>query len=78
MPNLRTPEQARKWLDQQGKSVTEFAAEHDLDLHTTYQVLSGAKKGKRGEAHKAAVALGIKQGEVPLPPFQPVTAQISQ
>lgn len=67
MPNLRTPEQAREWLDQQGKSVTEFAAENGLDLHTTYQVLAGTKKGRRGMAHKAAVALGIKQGETDQP-----------
>ena len=64
MPELRTPEQARAWLDAQGKSVTQFAGEHQLDLHTTYQVLAGTKKGRRGEAHKVAVALGIKQGVV--------------
>lgn len=78
MPNLRTPEQAREWLDEQGKSVTDFAAEHGLDLHTTYQVLAGKKKGRRGEAHRAAVSLGIKQGELPAPSTSPVPAQISQ
>lgn len=64
MPDLRTPEQARAWLDEQGKSVTQFADEHRLDLHTTYQVLAGTKKGRRGEAHRVAVALGIKRGTV--------------
>ncbi|MGB9669933.1 MAG: DNA-binding protein [Halothiobacillaceae bacterium] len=64
MPNLRTPEQARDWLDSLGKTVTEFAAENQLDLFTTYQVLAGTKKGRRGKAHQAAVALGIKQGVV--------------
>lgn len=60
MPNLRTAEQAREWLDALGKSVAEFASEKGLDQATTYQVLSGAKKGKRGEAHRVAVALGMK------------------
>ncbi|MAD00912.1 hypothetical protein CNQ84_13330 [Pseudomonas abyssi] len=64
MPNLRTPEQAREWLDSLGKTVTDFAAENQLDLHTTYQVLAGTKKGRRGKAHQAAVALGIKRGTV--------------
>ncbi len=65
MPDLRTPEQAREWLDQRGKSVQDFARENDLDPATTYQVLAGCKKGRRGEAHPAAVLLGIKAGKLP-------------
>ena len=64
MHATRTPAQAKAWIEAQGKSVKEFADEHSLDLHTTYQVLAGTKKGRRGEAHKAAVALGIKEGPV--------------
>lgn len=57
---LRTLSQAKAWLDAQGKSVQEFAREHDLCPSTTYQVLSGHKKGKRGKSHAAAVCLGLK------------------
>ncbi|KJS28390.1 MAG: phage-associated protein, BcepMu gp16 family [Pseudomonas sp. BRH_c35] len=64
MPATRTPEQAKEWLAQQGKSVQEFARENGLDPFTCYQVLSGAKKGARGESHRAAVLFGIKQGVV--------------
>lgn len=64
MHATRTPAQAKAWLESQGKSVKEFTEEHALDLHTTYQVLAGTKKGKRGEAHRAAVLLGIKEGTV--------------
>lgn len=60
MPVLRTLSQAKAWLDEQGKSVQEFAREHGLCPSTTYQVLSGHKKGKRGKSHAAAVCLGIK------------------
>lgn len=33
-----------------------------MDPATTYQVLAGRKKGRRGEAHKVAVLLGMKEG----------------
>ncbi|CAI3788775.1 hypothetical protein AHFPHNDE_02454 [Pseudomonas sp. MM227] len=62
MHGIRTAAQARAWLDQQGKSVQEFAREHGVDPATTYQVLAGRKKGRRGEAHRGAVLLGMKLG----------------
>lgn len=64
MHAIRTPAQAKAWIESQGKTAKEFADANGLDLHTTYQVLAGTKKGKRGEAHKAAVLLGIKVGTV--------------
>lgn len=65
MPGIRTAVQAKAWLDQQGKSVQEFARENSIDPATTYQVLAGRKKGRRGEAHKVAVLLGMKIGTIP-------------
>lgn len=65
MPKLRTPAQAKEWLSKQGKSVQDFAREHGLSPAICYQVLAGTKKGRRGEAHRAAVLLGIKEGVVP-------------
>ena len=62
MTGIRTAAQAKAWLEHQGKSVQEFAREHGVDPATTYQVLAGRKKGKRGEAHKVAVLLGMKDG----------------
>ena len=53
---------SKAWLDHQGKSVQAFAREHGVDPATTYQVLAGRKKGRRGEAHKVAVLLGMKEG----------------
>ncbi len=35
-----------------------------MDPATTYQVLAGRKKGRRGEAHKVAVLLGMKEGVI--------------
>lgn len=65
MPGIRTAAQAKAWLEHQGKSVQAFAREHGVDPATTYQVLSGRKKGRRGEAHKVAVLLGMKDGVIP-------------
>ena len=62
MTGIRTAAQAKAWLEYQGKSVQEFARDHGVDPATTYLVLAGRKKGKRGEAHKVAVLLGMKDG----------------
>lgn len=66
MASIRTAAQAKAWLEQQGKSVQEFARENSIDPNTTYQILSGRKKGMRGESHKVAVLLGMKNGLLPL------------
>lgn len=60
----RTRHDARKELDRKGISVAEWARRNGVDLRTTYQVLYGTKKGRRGEAHRVAVLLGIKEGEI--------------
>ncbi|MEB0106381.1 DNA-binding protein [Pseudomonas sp. GNP013] len=39
-----------------------FVREQGVDPATTYQVFAGRKKGRRGEAHKVAVLLGMKEG----------------
>lgn len=65
MPHLLTLKQAREALDRQGLSIADFAREHGLDEPTVYQVLAGRKKGRRGEAHRVAVLLGIKAGTFP-------------
>lgn len=60
MTRLRTPAEAKLWLQNHGISVQAFALAHDLDIAICCQVLDGRKKGLRGKAHQAAVALGIK------------------
>ena len=59
---LLTIEEARKRLDARGESVAEFARRNKLKSRAVYGVLYGNNKGRRGDAHKAAVALGIKAG----------------
>ncbi|TDF86431.1 DNA-binding protein [Pseudomonas sp. H9] len=67
MPNTYPTEQAcqeaRARLALQGISAKEWAEKHDLSPSTVYAVLNGQKKCLRGESHRAAVLLGIKDGE---------------
>lgn len=55
-------EEARANLSLIGKSQTDVARELRVDLSVVQGVLSGRLKGARGDAHKVAVALGIKDG----------------
>lgn len=68
MADTYAPEQAcksaRERLERQGISVKKFAESNGIHVSTVYAVLNGQKKCLRGEAHKAAVLLGIKDGVV--------------
>ncbi|QXG50242.1 DNA-binding protein [Pseudomonas viridiflava] len=59
MPAPLTPEQALAALDHQGISIAQFARLHTLNKNLVSDLLNGRKKGRRGEAHRAAVLLGI-------------------
>lgn len=61
-PVTRTKEEAAAWLDTNGISVAEFARKHGLKRMTVVDLLRGRRKGRRGEAHNAAIALGMKKG----------------
>lgn len=68
MPNSPITEQARQQarasLEKRGQSAKDFAAQHQLNPSTVYAVLSGQSQCRRGEAHRAAVLLGIKDGVI--------------
>ena len=64
MPATLTPEQARADLDRKGISIAEFSRLHGLNKNLVSDLLNGRKKGRRGEAHRAAVLLGIKDGVI--------------
>lgn len=64
MPKLLTPEQAREALNEKGMSIAEFSRIHGLNRQMVSDLLAGRKKGLRGEAHRAAVLLGIKKGVI--------------
>jgi len=55
-----TPEKVKASLVKQGKTLTQWAKENNINYRTAQAVLSGTNRGRHGEAHRAAVALGLK------------------
>lgn len=61
-----TPEQVKKNLRNEGKTIKQVAAEHGFPLMQVYRVMNGTIKGAYGRGHQIAVALGLKdQNEAP-------------
>lgn len=46
------------WLN--GESIASWANRHGFSPATTYSLLAGRLRANRGEAHRIAVALGLK------------------
>ena len=61
---LRTPEDIRRELKRKGMPIAVLARKYGLSARTVYDVLAGSNRGSYGEAHKAAVILGLKEGEI--------------
>lgn len=59
---LRSRQEAREDIRRRGLTVRQWSKSHELNEKTVFQVLGGRNKGDFGEAHKAAVLLGIKDG----------------
>lgn len=60
----KTPDQVRAELSEAGLSLAEWARAHNLSYDVARGVLTGRIKATRGQAHRIAVALGLKQGRV--------------
>ena len=55
-----TSDQVKQQFRQRGVTLTQWAAKHGYDRKAVYRVLNGADKGRYGQAHEIAVALGLK------------------
>lgn len=64
MTQVRNSEDARRELDRKGVTIRKFARNIGVSERIVYGVLQGRFKGRRGQAHKAAVLLGMKDGVV--------------
>lgn len=56
-----TPEQIKSKFRREGKTFTEWAAEHGYPRNEVYKVLNGLCKARWGKGHEIAVRLGLKQ-----------------
>ncbi|MNG38458.1 hypothetical protein D3C84_1261790 [compost metagenome] len=59
----KTAEQVKKSFHSSGITVTQWADDHGFPPNAVYQVLNGFSKGRYGQAHDIAVALGMKLAE---------------
>lgn len=62
MPNVLSLEEARHRLSRIGKTPADVARELGVSKGIVRGVLDGRFKGSRGDAHKVAVTLGLKDG----------------
>jgi gp16 family phage-associated protein len=56
----KKPTQPVQRLHSQGKTVAQWAKENGFPVHAVRSVIAGRNKGHYGQAHKIAVALGMK------------------
>lgn len=61
---VKTPQQAMAEFHRAGKSVLSWATEHGFNANMVYDILKGNRKCLRGQSHRIAVRLGIKDGVI--------------
>lgn len=54
-------DQVKKRFEAEGKTYTGWARENGFSPRTVIAVMNGVNKGRHGQAHKVAVALGLKK-----------------
>lgn len=60
LPYPQTPESANAWFISHGICKTHWAQAQGINRMILVDLLRGRLKGLRGEAHHAAIALGLK------------------
>lgn len=61
---LHTAEEIKRDLERQGRSIADLARSNGLRPSVVYDLLGGRIRGTRGESHRAAVLLGLKDGTI--------------
>lgn len=57
-------DQAKAYFKAHGVSAADWARERNLAPRHLYDLLNGKSCGTRGESHRAAVLLGLKEGVI--------------
>ncbi|MBG6244768.1 DNA-binding protein [Candidatus Symbiopectobacterium sp. 'North America'] len=60
LPYPQTPQSAREYIQAHGLCVSDISRITGISRYTFVDLLSGKQKGRRGNAHKAAIVLGLK------------------
>ena len=61
---MKTVEEVRTELSRRGITVADWAKTHRVNPETVRGILLGRIRGRNGEAHRVAVLLGVKDGEI--------------
>lgn len=64
LPYPQTPESAKAYFRQHGISISAWAKHMGVPRTTVVDLIRGKIKGNYGVAHKTAVILGLKIGEI--------------
>lgn len=59
---MPTSDEIRHEFDVRGLSISEWARQRGFSTALVYQVLGGKRRARRGQSHRIAVALGLKEG----------------
>ena len=60
LPRFQSPEACAAWLRANGINVSQLARDNGLPRLVLVDLLRGKRKGHRGQDHRAAVRLGLK------------------
>lgn len=63
-PTAKTPDQVKAEFREAGVTFADWCRAHGFKEQTVKDLLRGLSKGHRGEAHRAAIALGLKHGRL--------------
>lgn len=59
-PRFHNPGECHAWFRAHGINVSQWCRERNINRQVVVDLLRGKRRGYRGEAHRAAVALGLK------------------
>ncbi|MCW5650518.1 MAG: hypothetical protein KIS62_12295 [Ramlibacter sp.] len=66
VPYPQTPERAHAWIKAHGIAVADLARWNNLPRLVLVDLLRGRLRGHRGQAHRAAIVLGLKPDPEPM------------
>jgi gp16 family phage-associated protein len=62
--SLKTASEVKAEFQRRGASISAWACSKGINPSTVHRLLNGDQPGLRGQAHRAAVLLGLKDGVV--------------
>jgi gp16 family phage-associated protein len=61
---VKKPEEVRAEFGRNGISIAAWSRQHKVNKQLVYEILSGRRRCVRGQSHRVAVLLGLKDGVI--------------